>query len=253
MIERYYKKYYAPSNILVTAAGNVKHKHMVELTKERFGDLKARKLAPVREKPKANAPIILRDKQSLEQLHIYLGVPSIAMTHESRFACYILNAVLGGGMSSRLFQNIREKQGLAYSVYSELAMYRDAGCMLIYAGTSPKSAGKVIESIIKEVHTISTELVLPEEMRRTKDHLKGSFVLGLESTSSRMTNLARQELYFGRFFTIDEMLDRIEAVTAEEVRALAHEFFDPQKFAVAMLGRLDGFRLRRQDLVYRSR
>jgi predicted Zn-dependent peptidase len=248
-IERYYKKYYAPSNILITAAGNVQHKRMVELVKERFSDLKPRRLAAVKTKPKPKAPLIFRDKQSLEQLHLYLGVPSIAMTHESRFACYILNAVLGGGMSSRLFQNIREKQGLAYSVYSELAMYRDAGCMLIYAGTSPKSAGKVIESILKEVRAISTDLISEEEMRRTKDHLKGSFVLGLESTSSRMTNLARQELYFGRFFSIDEMLKQIEAVTAEEVRALAQEFFDPNKFALAMLGRLEGFRLRRQDLV----
>jgi predicted Zn-dependent peptidase len=248
MIERYYKKYYAPSNIVITAAGNVEHKRMVHLVKERFSDLKPRKLAPAKARPKPNAPLIFRDKQSLEQLHIYLGVPSIPMSHEARFTCYILNAVLGGGMSSRLFQNIREKQGLAYSVYSELAMYRDAGCMLIYAGTSPKSAGKVIESILKEVRDISTDLVSDEELRRTKDHLKGSFVLGLESTSSRMTNLARQELYFGRFFSIDEILEQIEAVTAEEVRALAQEFFDPKKFAVAMLGRLEGFRLRRQDL-----
>jgi predicted Zn-dependent peptidase len=248
MIESYYRRYYAPSNILVTAAGNVDHKNLVKLTRDRFKDLKPRRLPPARSKPQPKAPLIFREKKSLEQLHLYLGVPSVPMTHESRFACYILNAVLGGGMSSRLFQNIREKQGLAYSVYSELAMYRDAGCMLVYAGTSPKSAGRVMESIIKEIREICTNLVPAEEMRRTKDHLKGSFVLGLESTSSRMTNLARQELYFKQFFSIDEMLKRIENVTPEEVRALAQEFFDTSKFAVAMLGRLDGFRLSRQDL-----
>ena len=224
------------------------HKRLVDLTQERFGDLKPSRSPTLKATPKAQAPLIFKDKKSLEQVHVYLGVPSIPMTHESRFACYILNAVLGGGMSSRLFQNIREKQGLAYAVYSELSMYRDAGCMLIYAGTSLKSARKVIEAIAHEVRELSTDLILPDELRRTKDHLKGSFVLGLESTSSRMANLARQELYFERFFTIDEMLDRIEVVKSEEVRDLAQEFFDPKKFAIAMLGRLDGFRLTRQDL-----
>ena len=151
-------------------------------------------------------------------------------------------------MSSRLFQNIREKQGLAYTVYSELTMYRDAGCMLVYAGTSPKSAGKVIDSIVHEMREITDHQVTPEELRRAKDHLKGSFVLGLESTSSRMGNLARQELYFKRFFSLDEMLESIEKVTADEVQALAQQFFDPKQMAVAMLGRLEGFRVRRQDL-----
>jgi len=191
---------------------------------------------------------VVRNKSSLEQVHVYLGVPSLALPHRDRFACYILNAILGGGMSSRLFQNIREKQGLAYTVYSELAMYRDAGCMLIYAGTSPKSAGKVVDSIAHELRTLASELVTAEELRRAKDHLKGSFVLGLESTSSRMGNLARQELYFKRFFTIDEMLASVEKVTAAQVLKLAQQFFDHRRMAVTMLGRLNGFRVRRADL-----
>ena len=204
--------------------------------------------AAPKEAPQPHAPLIFRNKNSLEQVHVYLGVPSIPVPHESRFICYILNAILGGGMSSRLFQNIREKQGLAYTVYSELAMYRDAGCMMVYAGTSLKWAGKVIDSIVHELHEVTEHLVSPEELRRAKDHLKGSSVLGLESTSSRMSNLARQELYFKKFLTIDEMLERIEQVTAEEVQSLAQQFFDPKRMAVAMLGRLEGFRVRRQDL-----
>src|SRR5208282_2215577 len=198
--------------------------------------------------PQPHAPLVFRNKNSLEQVHLYLGVPSISMPHEKRFACYILNAILGGGMSSRLFQNIREKQGLAYTVYSELTMYRDAGCMLVYAGTSQKTAGKVIESVVRELGEIAMHKVTPEELRRAKDHLKGSYVLGLESTSSRMGNLARQELYFKRFFSLGEMLELIEKVTADEVLSLAEQFFDPQTMAVAMLGRLEGFRVRRQDL-----
>ena len=152
-------------------------------------------------------------------------------------------------MSSRLFQNIREKQGLAYSVYSELAMYRDAGCMVIYAGTSMRWAEKVVKSIAKELHEAASTRVSAEELRRAKDHLKGSIVLGLESTSSRMANLARQETYFKRFMSMDEMLQRVEQVTAEEVQALAQRFFQPKQTAVAMLGPLGDFRLRRQDLL----
>jgi len=247
-IEEYYRTYYSPSNILVTAAGNLSHRRLVHLVEDRLGDLKRKSVRMEQQKPLPHAPMIFRNKSSLEQVHLYIGVPSIAMPHESRFACYILNAILGGGMSSRLFQNIREKQGLAYTVFSELTMYHDAGCMLIYAGTSLKSAERVIHSIVHELKQVVDHLVSPEELRRAKDHLKGSFVLGLESTSSRMGNLARQELYFKRFFTLDEMLERIESVEAAEVQKLAQQFFEPRKMAVAMLGRLEGFRIRRGDL-----
>ena len=247
-VEKYYRQYYTPSNILVTAAGNLNHRELVKISEGHLGDLKARQRPALEKAPRPHAPLVFRNKSSLEQVHVYLGVPSIPMSHESRFACYILNAILGGGMSSRLFQNIREKQGLAYAVYSELTMYRDAGCMLIYAGTSLKSAGKVVDSIVHELRQLADHKVTQEEMRRAKDHLKGSYVLGLESTGSRMMNLARQELYFKRFFSLSEMLERIETVTADEVQKLAQEFFDPKTMAVAMLGRLDGFRVRRADL-----
>jgi predicted Zn-dependent peptidase len=248
-IANYYRDYYTPKNILITAAGNLSHKKLVRLAEDHFGDLKSRAAAKPDAKPTPHAPLVFREKSSLEQVHLYLGVPSIPMPHKERFACYILNAILGGGMSSRLFQNIREKQALAYTVYSELSMYHDAGCLMVYAGTSPRSAGKVIESVAHEMREITDHLVTPEELRRAKDHLKGSFMLGLESTSSRMGNLARQELYFKRFFSLDEMLESIEKVTAKDVQKLAEQFFDPKQTAVAMLGRLDGFRVRRQDLM----
>ncbi len=247
-VERYYRQFYTPSNILITAAGSLEHRELVRLAEKHFSDLKKRRPVTLDEKPEPHAPLIFRNKNSLEQVHVYLGVPSIPMSHESRFACYILNAILGGGMSSRLFQNIREKQGLAYTVYSELTMYRDAGCMLIYAGTSQRSAGKVVESVVRELRELTDHKVSADELRRAKDHLKGSYVLGLESTSSRMGNLVRQELYFKRFFSLDEMLESIERVTADEVQKLAQQFFDPKRMAVAMLGRLEGFRVRREDL-----
>jgi len=247
-IERYYRQFYTPANILITAAGSLNHSQLVRLAEQHFSDLKPRPMTPLQGPPRPHAPLVFRNKSSLEQVHVYIGVPSAAMPDQSRFAWLVLNTILGGGMSSRLFQNIREKQGLAYTVYSELMMYRDAGCMLIYAGTSLKSAGKVVESIAQELRRLSDKLVTEDELRRAKDHLKGSYVLSLESTSSRMGNLARQELYFKRYFSLDEMLESVEQVTAEEVRQLAGEYFDPKNMAVAMLGRLEGFRVRREDL-----
>jgi len=247
-ISDYYRRYYSPSNILITAAGNLRHGHLVELARQHFEDLTDNgKLAPD-QAPVPHAKLVFKNKTSLEQTHLYMGVPAYPFPHEMRFACYALNTVLGGGMSSRLFQNIREKQGLAYAVFSELSMYRDTGCMAIYAGTSIETAGKVIESIVRELRELKQNLVPEEELRRAKDHLKGSFMLGLESTSSRMGNLARQEMYFKRFFSLDEMLDSIEAVTAGQVQKIAQEFFDPKNITLAMLGNLGDFRIRREDL-----
>ena len=249
VLQRYFRDVYSPANLLITAAGNLKHRDLVRLAEDHMGDLKPRKALAQGNVPTPHAPLVFKDRKTVEQVHLFVGVPSIAMPDEERFACYILNAILGGGMSSRLFQNIREKQGLAYSVYSELALYRDAGCMLIYAGTSMRTAERVIKSIANELHEAAAVRVSDEELRRAKDHLKGSIVLGLESTSSRMANLARQESYFGRFMSMDEMLLRVEQVTAEEVQTLAQRFFQPKQIAVAMLGPLGGFKVRRQDLL----
>lgn len=249
-VRDYYSEVYQPRNILITAAGNLDHDKLVRLAEERFSGLAAREGLAPQAAPKSNAAIVFKNKRSLEQVHLYMGVPAYPLPHAARFQSYVLNTVLGGGMSSRLFQNIREKQGLAYSVYSELAMYSDAGCMTICAGTSKDSAEKVVRSVMKELRALKDELVPAEELRRAKDHLKGSFMLGLESTSSRMGNLARQELYFQRFFTLDEMLDSIEAVTGEQVQAVAQDFFQEENIALTMLGRLDGFQMTREDLTH---
>jgi len=248
MIHDYYRRYYSPSNILITAAGNLNHERLVDLARQHFEDLPMNGTLAPDVAPVPHARLVFRNKTSLEQTHLYMGVPAYPFSHELRFACYALNTLLGGGMSSRLFQNIREKQGLAYAVYSELAMYHDTGCMAIYAGTAVETAGQVIQSIVKELREIKENLVPAEELRRTKDNLKGSFMLGLESTSSRMTNLARQELHFHRFFSLDEMIEKIEAVTAEEIREIAREFFQPKNITLAVLGNLGDFRIKREEL-----
>jgi predicted Zn-dependent peptidase len=248
-IQGYYKKVYAPANMVVTAAGNMKHAGLVALVRQYFDELEPGPNAAKDPVPGTHARIDLRNKKALEQVHLCLGVPSYPLPHEKRFACYVLNTLLGGGMSSRLFQNIRERQGLAYAVFSELSPYRDTGCLTIYAGTSLGSARKVVDSILKEFRDLKQQPVGTEELRRAKDHLKGSLMLGLESTSSRMSNLARQEMYFGHFFSLDDLVESIEAVTADEVQSIAQTFFDPRQIAVTVLGNLEKFKLRREDLV----
>jgi predicted Zn-dependent peptidase len=248
MLLDYYKRTYEPSNILITAAGNLEHHEILALAEQYFGGLKPRKPAAVDAPPQPKAPIILRDKSSLEQVQVYVAAPSIPIAHEDRFTCYVMNTILGGGVSSRLFQNIREKQGLAYAVASELITYRDAGIIAVYAATSQSTALKLVRSVGKELAEMRNELVPDDELRRAKDHLKGSLMLSLESTSSRMHNLARQELYFGRYVSLDEMLQSVESITAEQIRSLAQRFFQPKAMAVAMLGPLKGVKITRADL-----
>ena len=172
-----------------------------------------------------------------------IGVPSHPIAHEKRHAGYILNTLLGGGMSSRLFQNIRERQGLAYSIYSDLNPYRDTGCLAFMPEHRCASAAKVVQSVVQEFRKLKTEPVPEEELRRSKAQLKGSLMLSLESSTSRMSNLARQEMYFDRFYDLDELIARIEAVTAEDLTSLANEFFKTESVAVTALGNLNGLKL----------
>jgi predicted Zn-dependent peptidase len=151
-------------------------------------------------------------------------------------------------MSSRLFQNIRERQGLAYSIYSDLNPYRDTGCMAVYAGTSLASANKVVKAVVHEFRDLKTKRVPEEELRRSKDQLKGSLMLSLESSTARMSNLARQEMYFDHFQDLDELIDKIEAVTAEDLQGIAQEFFKTESIAVTALGNLSGLKISRGQL-----
>ena len=248
-VDSYYREVYTPSNLVITAAGNLTHAKLVGLCQEHFGSLPASGPAPVQTVPGTHPNIALKNKKELEQVHLILGVPGHPIDHVDRFASYTLSTLLGGGMSSRLFQNIRERQGLAYSVYSDLSNYKDTGCLSVYAGTSLESARKVVESILREFADLKANPVPYEELRRAKDHLKGSLMLSLESTSSRMSNLARQEMYFQRFYTLDELVDRIEAVTIEDVQRLANTFFDPKQIALTVLGNLNGLKITPDELV----
>jgi predicted Zn-dependent peptidase len=244
----YHAQRFSPGNLLVCAAGNIEHARFVELVKERFAHLKPHKNGFQQEAPRVVARIIMRNKKALEQVQICVGVPSHPISHEKRYAGYILNTLLGGGMSSRLFQNVRERQGLVYAIYSELNPYRDTGCLSVYAGTSRESAPKVVAEIVEEFRRLKGEKIPEEELRRSKDQLKGSLMLSLESSMARMSNLARQEMYFDRFYSLDEIIERIEAVSAEDVQGVANDFFRSEMIAVTVLGNLNGMKLSRAQL-----
>jgi predicted Zn-dependent peptidase len=243
-----YAHRFAPGNIIVSAAGNLDHDRFVELVSGHFEHMTPMTNGFHSSTPKISSRIILRNKKALEQVQLCIGVPAHPIAHEKRHAGYVLNTLLGGGMSSRLFQNIRERQGLAYSIYSDLNPYRDTGCLAVYAGTSLASASKVVQSVVSEFRKLKTESVPDEELRRSKAQLKGSLMLSLESSTSRMSNLARQEMYFDRFYDLDELIERIEAVTAEDLSKLASEFFKPESVAVTALGNLNGLKLTRDQL-----
>ncbi len=247
-VRNFYAERFAPQNLVISAAGSLDHAQFVQLIKSKFADLKRSNEAIKEEAPETFAKITTRNKKSLEQVQICIGVPSPHISHEQRYVSYILSTLLGGGMSSRLFQNIREEKGLVYSIYSDLNPYRDTGCMCIYAGTSAESAPKVVSEVVNEFRRLKNERVTEEELRRVKDQLKGNLMLSLESSTARMSNLARQEMYFDRFFDLDEIIERVEAVSSDDLSGLANDMFQTDKTAVTILGNLEGMKLSREAL-----
>ena len=242
-IKSAFRRWYTPNNIVITAAGNISHQKILDLVVPRFGDCAPVPNGHTDAPPAPLAELASRSKRELEQVHICLGVPACSMTDQRRYAVAVLNSLLGSGMSSRLFQNIREKQGLAYAIFSDTNHYRDAGVLSIYAGTSLETTERLIASVVKEMRDLRENGVTAEELRRCKANLKGGTLLSLESTGSRMSDLARQYLYFGSYTSPEARIAAMEAVTAQEIQQLANEMFQPSRAAAAILGNLNGFKL----------
>ena len=236
-------------NMVFSAAGNLEHDKFIEAVSQKFAALVPGEAVYEMQTPQASARILLQNKKALEQVQLCLGVPAPAITDDNRYATLILNTVLGGGMSSRLFQTIREERGMAYAIYSDLSPYSDTGSLCVYAGTSVNKALECVDLIMAEFRNLKEVPLSEEELTRAKDQLKGNILMGLESSNSRMANLARQEMYFHQFFTADEIIARIDAVTAEEVQAMAQRLFVPDRIAITLLGRLNGIKLNRDRLV----
>ncbi|MBV8149519.1 MAG: insulinase family protein [Candidatus Eremiobacteraeota bacterium] len=230
--------HYAPNSVVVAAAGNIEHDHFVELVGEEFAAFNGASELPAPEAPAATPAAHIRHKES-EQAYIVLGTQALSVRDERRYTLSILDTILGGGMSSRLFQEIREKRGLVYTVYSFQAAYRAAGLLGVYAGTSPENVQACIDVIVEQYRRVRDVLVGENELHLAKEHIKGNLTLSLESTSSRMIRLGRNEFALGRYLGAEEIEARIDAVTADEVRTLAAELLEDAKLGLCIIGPVD--------------
>jgi predicted Zn-dependent peptidase len=231
----FFKNRYRGRNLVITAAGHLKHGAFVDLVSKSFGPIEGNAVQDACTLPEIAAKVAVIEKD-LEQIHMIVGTPAPSAISEKRYASFLMNAVLGGSMSSRLFQEIREKRGLAYAVHSYLTPYMDTGTLSIYAGTGPRDIREVMGLILDDLLRMSNELLTATELHGAKELIKGNFLLSMESTDTRMTRLAKNEICFGRHVPSEDVIAGIDAVTSEEVRALAREMFNPVMMTVTAIG-----------------
>jgi predicted Zn-dependent peptidase len=237
---RFFRSRYRPSRVIVAAAGHLRHGEIVSEMAARLGSIDDGGDDGVGALNGWGLPElrhgVFPHSKSLEQAHLCMGVQGLSQAHPQRYVGYVLNTLLGGGMSSRLFQEIREKRGKAYSVYSFSSAYRDVGYFGVYAGTSVDSTEEVVELIIKELKALANSGVSEDELRRTQGQLVGSMMLGLESTDSWMSHIARNEIYHGRTISTDDICQGIRAVTRADVIELARQLFRSGALTLSLLG-----------------
>lgn len=246
-VASYFSDVYVPRNLVVAGAGNLEHERFVDMVGGYLSSMENRPVNLTASAPSHAKRHIVLDKD-LEQAHLVLGTGCPSMTSADRYSVHVLNVILGGGMSSRLFQTIREEHGLAYAVYSGVNAYTDAGYLSVYAATSPDQVTDVIKLSIEAFNKFKSEPVSEAELQRAKDQLKVSIMLSLESTSARMSNLARQEIFFGRQFTLDEILERINRVTVSDVQRVAGGIFSSNEVAITAVGQLGSLDLDRLQM-----
>jgi len=233
----YIERYYLPKEIVISVAGNFEHSRLIELLNDSFGKLSRSGIPKKDVTPPFTRATVVKKKQ-LEQVQICLGCGGLKYAHEDRFVLMALNTVLGNSMSSRLFQEIREQNALAYSIYSYMTSYRDTGLLTIYAGTDPSNALEVVRLVTRELKKIKDEGITQAEGLRVKNQIKGSLVLSLESSNSHMSRLARQEIYFGRYHSMDDIIKNVESVALDQVQHLAQQLFTPENLSLTILGPL---------------
>jgi predicted Zn-dependent peptidase len=236
---------YAPAHVTVAVAGNAEHARVVDAFARYFEGFTRPAVRHASAAPTL-LPGVHMVSKPLEQVQVVMGFPGVSDTAPERYALYLLNDIMGGSMSSRLFQEVRERQGLVYSVHSGAQQFRDSGVLYLYAGTEAGNFGKVIKAFLHEVRALKKDGVMADELARAKDHLKGNLMLSLESSSSRMNRLAKQELRFGAFHSVDEMLAQIDLVRPDEVEALIHRVLDEEQLCLVTLGPVDKKNLPRE-------
>lgn len=251
---RYYRALYTPDNLIVSVAGHVRELEVLETVEKLFRRRAARGSGGRRpgesrpSKPHSHQHIQLKARRGLEQAHVCLGVEGPSQASGRRFAAHVVDIVLGGGMSSRLFQEVREKRGLVYSIASSLNSYRLGGYETIYAACAPKNLARVLEVTLRELKKLKRDGVRPRELAWAKQNLKGSMILALESTVSRMSSQARQEFYFGRVAAAEEWLLKVDAVTSDEVAEEAERLFDGRVLSLSVVGNVGKLPLTAPDL-----
>lgn len=232
------RKYYGTKDIVVSCAGNFEHEHLLSILNKNLGSLRRGSEPDRGALPDFKGKVEVFSKD-LSGVHLCLGVKGLPQASKERYTLYVLNTILGAGISSRLFQEVREKRGLAYSIYSFMTSYFDAGVWGIYAGVSRKKVREVLELILKEMHSLKDTLN-ETELKRAKNQLKGNIILGLELTSSRMNNIARQEIYYGRYYSPKEIMKKIDSITLNQIRELAERLVKKEWFSLAIHGPVHG-------------
>jgi predicted Zn-dependent peptidase len=228
---------YGGDNLVLTAAGNLKHEELVKQAQNVFEHLERKCTMQPEPEPDVSSGVEFLEKD-LEQLHMVIGTPAPSTLHQDRYAAILMNSVLGGSMSSRLFQEIREKRGLCYAIRSSVVSYRDAGLLSVYVGTTDDKISEVVLLIMDELRRLKIEPLTDKELRSAKELIKGNLLLSLESTDNRMSKLATNEIYFGRNISSEEIVGKIEAVTSDDIRRLACRLFTKDTLSVAVLGRM---------------
>ncbi|HEY7366564.1 MAG TPA: pitrilysin family protein [Methylomirabilota bacterium] len=238
IVHAHFVEHYVPAKIIIAVAGNVTHERAVQLFSADFNGFTLPPAEGMSPSPVMRAGVNIVHKP-LEQVHLVMGFPGLSHGAPERYALYLLNDIVGGSMSSRLFQEVRERQGLVYSIHSGVQPFRDTGLLYVYAATDGTNFSKVLKALLKELRSLKKDGVSLDELKRAKDHLKGSLMLSLESTSSRMNRLAKHEMHLGSFLTMDAMLAAIDGVRHEEVQALVSELLDEDRLALTTYGPLD--------------
>lgn len=231
-------RHYRPSQVVISVAGNFSFEPVLRQLKTAFGGPWGRGRVPGQRVPPTLARGTRVRTKPLEQAHVCFGLKGVSQRDKDRYGAYALNAILGGGVSSRLFQEVREKRGLAYSIYSSVMCFSDSGLLTVYAGARPSVAPRVMGLVLGELRRLQAEPVGRAELARAKSQLKGNLMLGLESTSSRMSKLAKDEIYFGRHIPLREIMADIDAVSEDQLWRLGRDLFDGRHLTVTALGPL---------------
>jgi predicted Zn-dependent peptidase len=248
---RYYRQRYTPSNLIISVAGYVRARDVMagveRLFRRRPGSARAVGLPAGR--PRGHQHVLLTSRRGLEQVHVCFGMNGLSQASDRRFAANLLDIILGGGMSSRLFQEVREKRGLAYSIASSLNSYRLGGYETISAACAPKNLTRLLEVTLRELARLKREGVRPRELAWAKQNLKGNMILALESTVSRASQQARHEFYFGRAIPAEELLARVEGVTAQDVGEETERLLDGKTLSLSVVGNVPRLPISATDLV----